>query len=138
MKCFNFCILQRLQNKAIRAVFFEEYRRPDIHTADLYRSKNLLSLFQINEYETVLIIFKLKHGLLKHSFVLPTNAQVHEHGTRNRSDFHIGSRVNNNYGRNCIMYHGFSLYNSIPTEIKSINNLELFKKKLKQHAVFFY
>jgi hypothetical protein len=130
--------LQRLQNKAIRAVFFEEYRKPDIHTADLYRSKNLLSLFQINKYETVLIIFKLKHGLLKHSFVLPTNAQVHEHETRNRYDFHIGSRVNNNYGRNCIMHHGFSLYNSLPTELKSINNLELFRKKLKQHAVFCY
>jgi hypothetical protein len=130
--------ISRLQNKAIRAVFFEEYKKPNIHTIDLYRNHNLLNLFQMNKYETVLLVYKLKNNLLRHNLTLTTNDEIHEHDTRNRRNFHIGLNVNNNYGKFSIMHQGLILYNDLPPNMRVINSFEIFKKKLKIYAFSHY
>jgi Reverse transcriptase (RNA-dependent DNA polymerase) len=124
--------LCRLQNKAIRSVFFEEYRNPQVHTHNLYTTHDLLKLDGQNEYELVLLVYKIKHNLIKHSFTFPTNRQFHRYETRRKNDFYL-HKINNNYGRKSIMYLGLKSFNRIPGDLKAINNLDLFKQKLKKY-----
>jgi hypothetical protein len=71
--------VSRLQNKAIRAVFFEEYKKPNVHT---FKNHKLPNLFQMNKYETVLLVYKLKNNLLRHNLILTTNDEIHGHEHR--------------------------------------------------------
>jgi Reverse transcriptase (RNA-dependent DNA polymerase) len=130
--------IRRLQNKAIRLVFFEEYRRPGIHTVDLFKNHTLLNLSQINAYEIILLIYKLKNNLMKHNLNLTTNDEIHEHNTRRRFDFHTGLNVANDYGRLSVMHQGLNLFNALPIALKTENNFEKFKKKLKLHVMNIY
>jgi hypothetical protein len=95
--------LSRLQNKAMRSVFYEEYRNPRVHTHDLYTGHGILKLDGQNEYELVLLVYKLKHDLITHSFEFPTNRQFHRYETRRRNESHLG-KINNNYGRKSIIF----------------------------------
>jgi hypothetical protein len=61
------------------------------------------------------------------------NDEIHENDTRRRFNFHIGLNVANDYGRLSVMHQGLTLFNALPIALKTENNFEKFKKKLKLH-----
>jgi exonuclease III len=124
--------LSRLQNKAVRSVFYEEYRNPEVHTHDLYKSHRLMKLDSQSEFELAALVHKIKHDQIRHSLVFPTNRQFHRYETRRRNDYHL-EKINNNYGRKSILHLGLKTYNKIPDDLKNITNFEFFKTKLKKY-----
>jgi hypothetical protein len=124
--------LGRLQNKPIRYIFFKEYKSLSIHTPDLYLSHGNLDIRRLYVYETILLIHKVRHGLIKYNLVLETNSQTHSFGTRRRDDLRT-TQARNNYGVHCIVFSGLCMYNGIPNNLKDTPSNELFKKKLKQY-----
>jgi hypothetical protein len=95
---FRMKLLERLMNKAVRAVFYEEYEFPMAHTVDLYRRHHLMTLKGLSKLETVTMVYKINFNLIRHDIALTSNENVHQHDLRNARNFHL-NRFNNNYGR---------------------------------------
>jgi hypothetical protein len=126
--------LERLVNKAVRSVFFEDYNQPNTHTVDLYSKNKLLSVKILCEYESVLLVHRLKHNTIRNDIFLPTNRETHNYNTRARNDFHL-SRINNEFGRRGVHHNGILSYNHLPPHLKSISNYDLFKREVKRHML---
>jgi hypothetical protein len=124
--------LERLVNKSIRSVFFEEYSHTDVHTVNLYFNNRLLSFKNLCEYESVLLVHKLRHNTMRNDINLPTNRETHEYNTRTRDDFHL-ARINNDFGRRSVHHNGIMGFNRLPSPLKTIVNHNLFKREVKRH-----
>lgn len=86
----DFNNLQKLQNRAMRFIL----RRPrDERTKDMLDELNWLSVYQSSLYYTLILIFKMKRGLLPPylSENLRLVSEVHDRNTRNRNDFRLPS-----------------------------------------------
>jgi hypothetical protein len=124
--------LSRLLNKAaVRAVFHEEYNNPEVHTVALFRRHGLLALKEISRLETVLMVHKIKHNLIKHSIELTTNQNIHEHNLRNNMNFYLDLH-NNNYGRLSIR-HGADAFNKYSADLKNLMSFGSFRAKVREH-----
>lgn len=124
--------LQRLQNKALRFIFWREYRNGNISTAGLYKKYKILKMNEVVKYEHVMNIYKIKHQLLNVNFNLSANHERHQHNTRRRSQLQTpASRTN--YSRYSMFHEGVNEYNRLPSHLRHCDNLLIFKRLLKQH-----
>ena len=119
-------IIKTMQNKCVKIIRKLDYLYP---TNLIYDTK-VLKLSSLTEYETILLIFKIKHDLLKCNITLPINSNIHNYPTRRRTDFHITTYRTKRAQTN-VFYFGLKLYNELPNHIKSLQNLIPFKKALK-------
>lgn len=120
--------LQTLQNRAIKNIYGKPYLTPSI---SLY-GEPFLPLNYIAEYETILIIFKIKTNQMKTSLKFTESSLIHSHFTRICNYFRaMFMRIN--LTQNSIYHHGLNLYNKIPNEIKNEIVLSKFKQKLKNY-----
>lgn len=92
-------ILQRLQNKTLRYIFWHEYRNGCRSTEALYRKFNTLKVNVIVRYEQV--NHKIKRPLVNVNFTKPDNHKRHEYETSRRSFLQI-PRIRTNYNRNSL------------------------------------
>lgn len=122
--------LQVLQNKAIRNLFWQEYRDAQTDTNDLYQRHSILKVDKITMFDSMMIIHKMKHGLMKNHIELSTFRQTHNYNTRRGSDFIIPiARTNILY--NSSLVKGLSQYNTLPRTLRNIQHPQHFKKNLK-------
>ena len=61
------------------------------------------------------------------------NEQIHHYNTRNKIDLHPVKIKTKLYGEKTISFQRRNRWNKLPSDIKEINSVFLFKKKLKQH-----
>jgi hypothetical protein len=80
---FRMKLLERLMNKAVRAVFYEEYEFPMVHSVNLYRRHDLMTLKGLSKLETVTMVYKINFNLIRHDIALTSNENVHQHDLRN-------------------------------------------------------
>jgi Reverse transcriptase (RNA-dependent DNA polymerase) len=129
---FRMDTISRLVNKGIRAVFYEDYKNDSTHTIDLFNKHKILTVKNLAKYETVSMVYKIKHNLIKHDITLETNEGAHNYELRNNRDFRL-EKIWNNYGRFSISHHGVDLYNKLPTECKNAHSFNDFRKKVKDY-----
>ena len=123
-------IITVLQNKCVKII-----RKLDfLYPTNLIYDTKVLKLTSLVEYETIFLIFKIKHGLLKCNISLPTISNVHNYSTRRRNDFYIPTCRTSRAQTN-VFHYGLKLFNELPTQIKSNNNITIFKKALKQFII---
>jgi exonuclease III len=99
--------LQRLQNKCIKAINFKPRLTP---SRELYDDK-LLSFLQLCEYESILLVHKIKLGLIKCDIPLVTNYSITNRTTRQSELLRLPSFMMSK-SQLSLFYRGVSLYNS--------------------------
>jgi Reverse transcriptase (RNA-dependent DNA polymerase) len=129
---FRMDTISRLVNKGMRAVFCEDYKNQATHTIDLYNKHKILTVKNSAKFETVSMVYKIKHNLVKHGITLEINEGAHNYELRNNRNFRLG-KIWNNYGRLSISYYGADLFNKLPAECKNINSYNEFRFKVKNH-----
>lgn len=121
-----------LQRKAIRYVFWYDYRNLHLSTREICAKYKILQVPDLIEYDSIMTIHKIRHSLLQVDIQFPEVSQQHEYHTRRRSHLQVPlSRTN--YNRNSILHRGVNAYNSLPGQIRRDSNLITFKKSLKSH-----
>lgn len=120
--------LQILQNKAIRNIFWMEYRT--MTTNDIMKVNKILNVYQLVQFNSLDLIHKLKHNLIKNNIDLPTFKNIHGYETRGRNDFII-PRTRGNILYNSCLAKGLSSYNLLPSHIKQELNVKKFKQSLR-------
>lgn len=126
--------LQRLQNKAIRLIFYQEYRGSDASTEDLRKKYGILQVADLIRYEFCMSIYKVQNRLLKTSFSLATTSDNHGYHTRRRSHVQL-PRSRTNHSRSSVWHEGVNMFNSLPSPLRHATSILVFKRLLKLHLL---
>ena len=116
-------ILRILQNKSIKTPI-----------EILYKNYNTLQIPQLRDFNIICLIHKFVHSchelpeIYRDYFIY--NSEIHSHKTRKSSALHL-IQTNSNLGQRNIKFMGSRLWNKTPISIKMINNINIFRKKLK-------
>jgi len=125
-----------LNNKILRILQNKPPRTPVVQ---LYQSYNTLPIPKLHHFQLLCLVFKY----LNHNRKLPSifanfftrNSEIHTHNTRSANDLHL-SCVNSLRGVRCVKFKASLLWNNLPTKLKEIKNLSIFKKQLTNFLLF--
>ena len=97
--------LQMMQNKAIRRIFWDEYNQDGTDTEALFQRHGILNIRQLLKYDSLLLIFKIKHEMIKTGLTFQVFSEVHSYETRNRNNF-VLPRIRTNMLSNSLISKG--------------------------------
>lgn len=121
--------LLTLQKRALRIITFSSFQRP---SAELFNSLHILNITQLQQYNTLLLIYNIINNLIILETFVPLVAQ----GTRSSNTGNLLlPKINTNYGKHTLQFNGAQLWNSLPTPLKALKSLPTFKKHLKSHLL---
>lgn len=117
--------LQKLQNRAMRIIL--KCARLT-HIKYMLRSLNWLNIIQQIKLNVLLFIFKMKNDKLPKYLTknLRYISDTQPYNLRNAQNFRIAHKATTR-AQNTMMFKGLQLYNNLPSEIKSLNNITKFK-----------
>lgn len=119
-----------MQKRALRSLNSLKF----LDSVKTYFTVQILPIEYYAQYETILLIYKMKNGLIKHNVTLIQNDQVHNYNTRINQNIHIDV-IRTNIGKLSINCNGFKLFNQLPLEIKNCHTLSGFKSLLKTYIL---
>lgn len=127
--CTRLTEIHRLLNKSLKTI----KNLPLLTPSHLLYDQNIISLQQLTNFEIILLIYKIKSGLIKHNFFLRSIESVHSYNTRHRqaNNFYIDN-CRTSGGQNGIVFKGLSLFNGLPDDIKNEQRISRFKIILKE------
>ena len=129
--------LHILQKKAIRNISLAKYRA---HTKPLFKKHKLLTLNDINTFQTSLFMYKYTTNALPPVFndYFALNSSFHSHNTRQANNFHLPTDHTTLLARRSIRYFGPSTWNAIPSAIRKSNTTNVFKRMLRDNHISLY
>ena len=119
-----------LQKKSIRIITKSSYLE---HTAPLFQSLKLLTVYQVYTLNCSLFI----HKCLKCNYCPEFNTMIHrnsnyyDYNTRHRDLFRISQRIRLNICQRSFLNTGIDIWNSLDPDMKLINSISLFKSIMK-------
>ena len=128
--------LQRVQNFAARLV--TKARKYDHITPLLYQLK-WLPVKSMLLYKVGVLAFKCVKGLVPSHLTACFNkiSTMHDKDTRNKDLINI-PYCKSASGQRTFLYRGIRLWNSLPTELRELNEIGRFKRKLKEFLINSY
>ena len=114
--------LFKLQKKAIRIISKSNYLD---HTAPLFKSLKLLTVYDVYKLNCILFIYKC----LKCNYVselrtrIQRNSDYHEYNTRNRNLFRNTNIMRLNICQRSFLNNGINLWNVLDSDIKQVNSI---------------
>ena len=93
-----------------------------------------MDIDRIYKYKICCYIFSVINKKKHSNANFTVNNNIYEHNT---GQFNHLSLINikSNYGKKSVYDQGIKIYNSLPTDLKNIQNLIKFKNKLKKHLL---
>ena len=125
--------LKTLQKKAVRIVSNSGYRE---HTTPLFKQLKILPINELIKFNCCKFMFDYKCNKTPEIFnnTWQYNYDVHNHVTRNANNFAI-LHAQHNYIRDSPKYMFPRLFNSLPREIRVIENRREFLRKLENYLL---
>lgn len=120
--------LQKLQNKSMRIVL-QVGRHSSI--IGMLETLKWMSVYQRILVNVFVIVFKLKQNIYPSYLCnrLIYSGDVHNYNLRNIFNFRLNF-FRNEKTKNMLLYKGLNLFNNLPNELKIVNNLNEFKRKI--------
>jgi len=109
------------------------------HTAPYFKNLHVLTIFDIYTLQVCQFMFKVTFNLLPSSLVtyFQINSAVHSYNTRHLQDYHISS-IRTAKHLKTLRLSGPRIWNSLPSEIKAINNFHSFTRSVKSSLLDVY
>ena len=128
--------LFKLQKRAIRLCTNSDSLS---HTKNLFHSLNTLNIFDINKLQIALLMHRHINNNLPKSFnnFFTQNKDVHKYNTRNRDNF-VATKPSSELIKYSIKYSGPKIWNSLDSNLKSSNSLNLLKTSYKKYLISNY
>ena len=126
----------RIQKRAVRIINCTNYLAP---TSPLFKSNNLLKIFDIYSYSLGIFMYQLTKDELPYAFtpMFVKNKVIHSYPTRQENSFHF-SPVRTAFALKTIVHTGPTFWNSLDSDITESLSLNCFKRKLKKSLVQAY
>ena len=121
------------QNKAIRIISNVKYND---HTSKLFCNLNILTIFQLVKLQTCIMMYKAFSNKLPQNIKSYFTKSFSGNEYRNRQKNCFKQKYTRTTKRQyCISNIGVKVWNSLNENIKSCDNLNSFKKLLKDHII---
>lgn len=123
--------MQKIQNRGMRIILKCDFLTSKKFMLD---ALNWLSISQRIKFNVLVLIFKIKNGLVPQylSDDVTFVHDVHNVNLRNRNNFRLPN-FRMNITTKSLFYEGIKLFNGLPDDIKNINSLDTFKNKCKNY-----
>ena len=123
--------LQTLQNRAARVVTRTKYS--SVEPNELLKNLRWLNVQQLIDLDTAVMVHKSihKNTPLYLSDLFQKQNVIHSHNTRSAKISLFPTHAKLNFGQKCFSHYGCSLWNKLDRDVQAIENLEKFKKTLK-------
>ena len=125
--------LQRKQNIIVRNLFKHHFME-SLCTSQVFTAAKILQISDFHLYSVGITLFKAIY-LDKYPLIYSAiNRQqwTHTYSTRRVDTFRLPkTRVDPDV--NCFLYQALNLFNKLPRELREINTLNAFKRKLSEH-----
>ena len=120
-----------LQKKIVRLITFSDYRA---HSAPLFKQLGILDINNLCTLHTCTFIFDLINNKFAHGIHHYLEPLPHDYETRQstNTNFYI-PKVKLTLSKHNLKYAATKQWNALPTCIKSIHSMYLFKTKLKEY-----
>lgn len=118
--------IEILQKRALKYIIHVPIRYP---TKDLF--EEFTSFSTIIKKELIVLIYKIIHNQVKHSFEPVRNTDLHKYNMRRKSHFAI--ELFAKAGKNNVLNRGLALFNELPSELKSLDCIARFKSATLEH-----
>ena len=124
--------LFKLQKKAIRIISKSSYLE---HTAPLFKSLALLTVYKVFDLNCILFIYKcLKCNYFPELRIkIQRNSEYHEYNTRGRNLFRNVDIIRLKICQRSFLNYGINIWNTLTPEIKETNSIHRLKKSVKKH-----
>jgi hypothetical protein len=121
-----------LQNRAMRTILNCDLRTRII---DMLGNLDWMSIKQKLAFNAFVFIYRVKNGQLPNYLDSRMNFghQIHHHNLRNNNNFRL-PKYNKTMSQNNLFYKGLKLFNEITDEIKNVENLNEFKKRIGHYV----
>lgn len=124
--------IQILQNKSVRLIF----KGPDhTNTSALYKKFNILNIRNIFKFQSSIFIFKHTNKLLPSFYYATEFFETPQSNStrqlRNQNNLYLPF-ANTNRRLFTIKFSGPRIWNALPSQLKQINNINIFKINLKK------
>lgn len=123
--------LQVAQNQSLRSLFRTDYYANGLSTVEIRKKHKILSVRQNIKYNTAMLAFKIKNGLIKSDIQLNLVNQRHTYATRNATNMQQ-PRFRTNSGKYMTTRIIAIEYNNLPINIQNCNSNYSFKKNVKE------
>ena len=128
----NLC---KLQKRAARIIFNAKY---DIPSLQLFKKLGWLSIQNRLEYHKSVLMYKCINSsapdYLCNVFDINTHSNVYSLKSSAKGNLFV-PRPNSNFMKRTVHYSGTILQNSLPPNLKLIQNIDLFKKKYTDYLM---
>ena len=114
------------QRKCLRFVFRKYSYSP---SSELF-SDQILPLKKMNEFNLLLLAFKITNNLLRNNVDLRRTSDVHNHNTRQSSHFYVDN-YQTSFGHANFFTRGIIAYNNLEPALKRIGTIARFKRELR-------
>lgn len=123
--------LQVAQNQAIRTIFNYEYQFEQLSTIDIFAKYNILNVQQLIHYNSLLMMHKINHGLIKTNFTINRN-RIHQYDTRTGSVPRTDA-FRTNIGHRSVFKSLNDIYFKLNQNIRDTVSINKFKKIIKEN-----
>ena len=125
--------VQHIQNQSIRIITSSSMQS---NASVLLHSFNILPVIHLFQFNIVILFHKMLHNNLTHPFMSRDLLQ-----NKNLTRFAANRNfllptVHTNYGKKTSTFTAISLWNDLPTSIKSCVSLSVFKNDLRHHYLY--
>ena len=129
----NLTSLEILQKKIVRIITFSP---PSSHTAPLFKNLKLLQFENLHEYLICIFMYKYTMDMLPVVFEgwFTLRSSIHRYNTRQSDSYHL-HKFRTNIGKFSLRSQGTKVWNSVPLQMRTANNLRQFKGLLKHYLL---
>ena len=122
--------VQIMQNRLVKILYKRSYM--DSSKA-LLKEKNILNCKSLNQYFTLVFVYKQQNNLLPNIFqhFYQPISDTHSYETRQQGNLQMKS-FRTDCGQTSISYYGAKLWNLLPVEIRHSSSLNIFKKRCRK------
>lgn len=121
---------QKTQNKAIKNLYNIKKRE---NTKQINIQYDILPITYMLKIHQSLLIHAMKNNSVLTNTTLQQNSDLHHHNTRKKHDIRQNSTKSTRFGSNSALVGAISTYNNLPTEIRSTENMKIFKLQVKNY-----
>lgn len=112
----------KLQKRALRIIFRKNRRDT---CKDLFTQNEILTVPSLFVFRSLINFFNNKHNI-------KTNSDIHDHNTRYKNEYR-GEKLTSKWDNFCGVNIGLKFFRKLPTEIKNLENLTVFRNEAKKH-----
>lgn len=121
--------INKIQKKAIKIIL----GLPRLHPTNMLYTPKYISFVNICKIELFTLAYKIINNLIKHHFTLSKSLDIHNHNTRNKSNFYLSVFKSNRMKSNCL-YNCLKEFNELPVQLKESENLNCFVKMIRGYV----